>query len=441
MVRYGDALSPAKLPPPTRAGNAMNLLLPLAVSLAIGLLIGLERGWQERAAPEGSRIAGLRTFGLIGFLGGLWAVLAEKFGALLLGLAFAVLAALMILAHREDVRRNRDLGITTVVAALVTFALGALAVIGQGAVAAAGAVLTMTLLSLKPLLHGWLRRLEQRDLTAVIKLLLISVVILPALPDAGFGPWHALNPYRLWCMVILIAALSFAGYVAIKWMGPRRGLLLTGLLGGMVSSTLVTLNFARLARDGRLPAPLAAGIVLASAVMFPRMLAAVAVVNPALLPQLAVPLGLMTVAAGAGAWWLGRREDAPRDEPPLPVGNPMELLPALKFGGLLALVTLLAHGMHAWLGHGGLYTAAAIAGLTDVDAITLSLAQMAQGTVSAEAAVRGIVLAALANTAFKSGLAAVIAGRGLARQVLPVFVVCAAAGALGLWLPRLGLGA
>lgn len=419
----------------------MELLLPLAVSLSIGLLIGLERGWQERAAPEGSRIAGLRTFGLIGFLGGLWAVLAEQLGALVLGLAFAVLAALMILAHREDVRRNRDLGITTVVAALVTFALGALAVLGQAALAAAGAVLTMTLLSLKPLLHGWLRRMEYRDLTAVIKLLLISVVVLPALPDAGYGPWQALNPYRLWWMVILIAALSFAGYVAIKWMGPRHGVLLTGLLGGMVASTLVTLNFARLARDGHLAGPLAAGIVLAAAVMFPRMLAEVAVVNPALLPALALPLGLMTGTAAAGAWWLNRRQAGAQAEPALPVGNPMELLPALKFAALLALVMLLARAMHEWLGHGGLYAAAAVAGLTDVDAITLSLAHMAQGSLDPHAAARGIVLAALVNTAFKGGLAAAIAGGALARRVLPVLALSAGAGVLGLYLPGLGLPA
>ncbi|MCC6207596.1 MAG: MgtC/SapB family protein [Gammaproteobacteria bacterium] len=415
----------------------MDLFLKLAVSLSIGLLIGLERGWQERAAPEGSRIAGLRTFGLIGFLGGLWAVLAEQLGALVLGLAFAVLAVLMILAHREDVRRNRDLGITTVVAALVTFTLGALAVLGQVAVAAAGAVLTTTLLSLKPVLHRWLLRLEFQDLTAVIKLLLISVVVLPALPDKGYGPWQALNPYRIWWMVILIAALSFAGYVAIKWAGTRRGVLLTGLLGGLVSSTLTTLTFSRLAREHHTDGVLAAGIVLASAVMLPRMLATVAVINAALLPMLAAPLGLMACAASLGAWWLGRQRDKDPPESKLELGNPMKLLPALKFGVLLALVMLLANGMHAWLGHEGLYVAAAISGITDVDAITLSLAQMAQETIAGAPAVRGIVIAALVNTAAKGALAAAIAGRDMARRVLPVFGLTLAAGALGLYLTEL----
>lgn len=417
----------------------MDLFLQFTVSLAIGLLIGLERGWREREAPEGSRIAGLRTFGLIGFLGGLWGFLALQFGALLLGFAFAVLAALMIFAHVEDVRRDKDVGITTVVAALVTFALGALAVLGQIAAAAAGAVLTMTLLSLKPLLHGWLRRLEYRDLTAVIKLLLITVVVLPALPNSGFGPWESLNPYRIWWMVILIAALSFAGYIAIKWAGARRGLMLTGLLGGIASSTVTTLNFSRLARANRLTGLISAGIILASAVMFPRILVMVAVVNNALLPIIAVPLGLMTLAAGGSAWWLSHRQRGEDGEPALTLGNPMELLPALKFGVMLTLVTLLAHGMHAWLGQSGLYAAAAIAGITDVDAITLSLAQMGNAAVEGEVAARGIVLAALVNTAFKGGLAVAIAGRALARQVLPAFALTVAAGALGLYLMPLRL--
>jgi len=415
----------------------MDLFIQLIVSLAIGLLVGLERGWQERAAPEGSRIAGLRTFGLIGFLGGLWAVLAERFGALTFGLAFAALAALMILAHREDVRRNRDLGITTVIAALVTFALGALAPLGQVEVAAAGAVLTTALLSLKPVLHRWLLWLEFQDLTAVIKLLLISVVVLPALPDRGYGPWEALNPYRIWWMVILIAALSFAGYVAIKLAGARRGVLLTGLLGGLVSSTLTTLTFSRLARERRADGVLAAGIVLASAVMLPRMLATVAVINPALLPMLAAPLGLMAGAAGLGAWWLGRQQADMPPESKLELGNPMKLLPALKFGGLLALVMLFANAMHAWLGHEGLYAAAAVSGISDVDAITLSLAQMAQGTIAEYTAARGIVIAALVNTAVKGALAAGIAGREMARRVLPVFGLTLAAGALGLYLAEL----
>lgn len=412
----------------------MDLLLHLIVALAIGLLIGLERGWKERDAPEGTRVAGLRTFGLIGFLGGLCAVLAQRFNTLLLAFAFTVLAALLIFAHREDVRRNKDVGITTVIAALVTFSLGAIAVLGQVMIAAAGAVLTMTLLSLKPVLHLWLQRLEYRDLLAVVKLLLISVVVLPALPNGGYGPWHALNPYQIWWLVILIAVLSFAGYIAMKAAGTRRGLLLTGALGGMVSSTAVTLNFSRLAAGKQLGTLVPAGIVLASAVMFPRMAVEVSVVNISLLPILALPLALMTVVAGGAALWLGRRQSPHTPDPGLTLNNPMELLPAIKFGLLLALIMLVTKGMYQWMGNKGLYLTAALSGVSDVDAITLSLAKMAQGSAGEIAASCGIVIAALVNTIFKGGIAVVIGGQAVARYVLPVFFMTITAGIIGMFL-------
>ncbi len=415
----------------------MDLLLHLIVALAIGLLIGLERGWEERDAPEGSRVAGLRTFGLIGFLGGLCAVLSQRFNTLLLAFSFAVLAALLIFAHMEDVRRNKDVGITTVVAALVTFALGAIAVLGQVMISAAGAVLAMTLLSLKPVLHQWLQKMEYRDLLAVIKLLLMSVIVLPALPNAGYGPWHALNPYQIWWLVILIAALSFAGYIAMKAAGTRQGLLLTGALGGMVSSTLVTLNFSRLAAGKDLGTLIPAGIVLASVVMLPRMALEVSVVNISLLPHLAIPLVLMALASGGAVLWLARRESPHNPDPELTLDNPMELLPAIKFGLFLALIMLVTKGMYVWLGTKGLYLTAAISGISDVDAITLSLAKMAQGSVGDIAANRGIIIAALVNTLFKGGIAAVIGGRKIARYVLPIFALTIGAGIIGMLLMEL----
>ncbi|NTW49007.1 MAG: MgtC/SapB family protein [Chlorobiales bacterium] len=187
------------------------------------MLIGIERGWRERKGEESVHMAGVRTFGLIGMLGALWAMLAENMGPLLLGLAFVAFAALMIVAHVLAVKRDMDYGLTTVVASLITFALGALAMRGYETVSAAVAVVTTTILGIKPILHGWVERLEQKELFAIFKLLLISVVILPALPDRGFGPWDALNPYEIWLMIVLIAAISFVGYFAMKVAGPKRG--------------------------------------------------------------------------------------------------------------------------------------------------------------------------------------------------------------------------
>jgi len=406
----------------------MDLLIGLGLSLAIGLLVGVERGWQERDAPEGARIAGIRTFGLVGLLGGLWAVIGEVLGMVLLGIAFAAIAALMITAHLQDVRTGRDVGVTTVVAALVTFALGALAVLGYTKEAAAGAVVTTALLSLKPVLHGWLRRIESLQLFAGIKLLLISVVVLPVLPDHGYGPWRALNPYQIWWMVVLIAAISFAGYVAMRAAGVRRGVLLTGLLGGLASSTATTVTLARLQRGTDLRALLAAGIVAASAIMFPRILLEVAVVNRTLLTPLVFPLALMTAITVGSALWLARHSRTSRTEPIPQVRNPMELIPALQFGLFLALVMLLTHGLNEWLGERGLYLLAAISGVADVDAITLSLANLARGSTETDAMWRGIILAAMVNTIFKGMLATFIAGRALAVYVLPVMGLTALIG-------------
>lgn len=413
----------------------MDPVILLGLALALGLLIGTERGWSERRAPEGGRIAGIRTFGLIGFLGGLWGLLGELLGPILLGFAFLALAAVLIFAHLAEVRSNRDMGITTVVAALVTFALGAIAVSGEAAIAAAGAVVTVTLLSLKPVLHGWLNKIEHRDLLAGIKLLLISVVVLPVLPNRGYGPWEALNPYEIWLLVVLIAGLSFAGYVAIKLTGAQRGILLTGLFGGLVSSTATTLSLSRLARDGGAPALPAAGIVLASAVMLPRMLVVVAVLNPAILPGLLLPAGLMAAALGAAALWLARRRrDGAGEASDLRLANPVELRVALTFGGLLAVVMLAATALHEWLGARGLYIAASISGIADVDAITVSLARMAREAADAVPMQHGIVIAALVNTLFKGLLSVGIAGRGVALHVLPAMLLAVAAGAAGAFL-------
>jgi len=392
----------------------------LAVALAIGLLIGTERGWRERESAEGVRVAGVRTFGLVALLGAVWGLVSARFGEVLLGFAFLAFAALVAAAFLLSAREDRDYGITTAVAALLTFALGALAAAGEMLVAAATAVVVSTLLGLKPVLHSWLRRLQQRELYAVFKLLLISIVLLPVLPNRGYGPWQAINPFEIWLLVVLIAGISFVGYFAVKIVGTRRGLPLTGLFGGLASSTAVTLSFSRLGRQH--PAAqnlLAAGVILAAGTMFPRMLLEVWVVNAALLPVVAAPLAAMTVVSYTAVPWLlyaGRGADTQAQ--PLQVDNPFELLPALKFGLLLVVILLLAEAARAMAGDAGLYVVAAISGITDVDAITLSIARMARGDVPAGVAGLAIVIAAVVNTAVKAVLVTVICRGAMARRVV-----------------------
>jgi len=397
----------------------------LGIALAVGLLLGVERSWHQRGAAEGQRITGLRTFGLIGLLGGLWGLVARHLGDLLLGFGFLAVAALMVTAYAIDRQDDRHHGVTTVVAAMVTFVLGALAVRGYQHVAAAAAVVTALLLSLKGVLHGWLQRLQEDELHGVLKLLLISVVLLPVLPNQGFGPWHALNPYEIWWMVVLIAGISFAGYVAIKVAGARHGILLTGFLGGLISSTATTLDLSRLGRRANLQTVAAVGVLAACATMFPRIAVEVAVINAELLRQVGLPLLLMTLVTVGGAlfWW--RREQRvtglpAKDEPVR--RNPFELVPALQFGLLLATVMFFAHLLRAWFGAAGVYLLAAVSGLSDVDAITLSLSRLARTDLGAATAARAIILAAVVNTGVKGALVLFLAGSGMGRRAAPVLL-------------------
>jgi uncharacterized membrane protein (DUF4010 family) len=409
----------------------MELFQRLGLALAVGLLIGLERGWHERAAAEGSRVAGIRTFALIGFGGGLAALLAGPLIGLAFGLLFAGFAALMIAAYLGAARPG-DIGATTTVAALVTFLLGAVAVSGAMAVAASGAVVTAILLSAKPVMHRWVERIEYRELAAVLKLLLISVVLLPVLPNRTVDPWDALNPYEIWWMVVLIAGLSFCGYVAVRLAGAERGVMLTGLLGGLTSSTATTVSLARLSRrsDGA-ASLLAAGAAAACAMMLPRILLVVGLLNRPLLLRLWLPFAVAAAAAFLGAALLWRRAGGGDGGVAVRVENPFEFWVAVRFGILLAAIMLLTRLLPGWLGEGGLYLLAAVSGLGDVDAIGLSMARQTGGAgIALQAGATAVAIAAFANTVTKGTLAFFIGGAGMAWRLAAVLGVSAALGAL-----------
>ncbi len=397
-------------------------LFPLAVSLALGLLVGVERGWREREAEEGSRVAGVRTYGLIGLLGGVSGLLGRGFGLPVPGFAFLGLAAALTAAHVIEARRTGDLGITSLTAGLVTFALGALATLGRVPEAAAAAVVTVLLLGAKPTLHRWLRSLSGEELRAAFRLLLVSVVMLPVLPDRGMGPWEALNPREIWWMVVLISGISFVGYFAMKMGGARRGAMLTALLAGLTSSTALTLHFARLAR--RQPGServLGPGILLACGTMFPRMVVVATVIDWRVGQALALPALVMAgvVWAGALVGWL-RAERTPLDTGTL-LGNPLELRAAVGFGALLAVIMLAARGLQAALGDAGVLLLAAASGIADVDAITLALTRMGGEGIPVSLAILGIVAAAAVNTGVKAVLAWTLGGRTLGlRTSLPL---------------------
>lgn len=412
----------------------MQLFIRLGLALAIGFLIGMERGWHEREMQEGTRIAGIRTFGLISLLGGLWSALAGELGNVLLGFAFLAFAGLLIAAHVADMRVDKDVGITTAVASLVTFALGALAVQGYLAIAAAAAVITATILSLKPVLHRWLQKLESIELFAVLKLLLISVVILPVLPNKGFGPFDSLNPYHIWWMVVLIAGLSFIGYFAIKIGGQERGILFTSLFGGLVSSTVVTINFARMIKNKKENNLINAGVLVGSATMFPRMLVIAGIINIELLGQLAIPLGIMGLLTYFAAFILWYRNKHLVIENEVLISNPFQLMPAIKFGLLLTAIMILSAVFRYWFGETGLYILSGISGLADVDAITLSVSHMTLGNLAMHVATYSLFLAAVVNTLVKGFLFNGIAGWKAGYRILLIFFFIIVIGALSLFI-------
>lgn len=410
-------------------------LLNILVALALGMLIGLQRGWHERNTRAGGRIAGIRTFGLLALSGALGGALLPALGP---GLAIAIgigIILLLGLAHWLDSGEDHDYGMTTVIAGIVTYLLGLLTMVGALQLAVATAVLTTIVLHFKQTLHHALEHLSDTEIRGILQLALISAVLLPVLPNRSYGPWDALNPYEIWLLVVLIAGISLAAYFAMRLTGPDKGVLITSVLGGLASSTALTLSLARM--NLRLPTPrlLASGILLAAAIMYPRILFEVAVVNAALLPMLWPPMLAMALACAGSAFWLWRHKE--------PFGSvdtrqlatqPFQLLPALQFGALLVVIMLIAHGIRAHTGEQGLWLVAVAAGLSDVDAITLTLARMARDTISADTAVTGITLAAITNTLVKGGLALFAGHWALCRPLWPGLALAIALALLTLML-------
>ena len=394
-------------------------LARLGVALAVGLLIGLERGWEGRDIAEGARVAGIRTFGVIGLLGGGAAVLVDELGALFVAASLASLGLLATVSYWRNAARQDNLGITTPVAALLTFALGAMAGSGLLLPAAAATVVVALLLSVKTELHELLNRVDRRELIATLRLLLISVVVLPILPNQGFGPLQALNPYQLWLMVVVIAGVSYVGYLAVVLVGDRRGILAAALLGGVVSSTAVAINLGRLAREHPEGLNLfAAGIVGASTVMFPRVLVIAAVFAPVVAWALLWPLVAATVlGAAVSAWFAYRSGTAEAGHPGhrFTPKNPLDLRTAVEFGLLLALIMVLARVAQRWYGDVGLYVLAALSGITDVDPIVLSFSTMAaEGSATIRVAAAGVVVAVAVNSLVKPVMVAMTGGLRLA---------------------------
>lgn len=385
----------------------------LGIALAIGLLVGLERGWRSRDEAEGERTAGLRTYALVGLLGGASGALSSMSSPVVLAAIFASFALAFTLFSWLEAASERNFSVTGVVAGLLTFALGALAVLGD-ARAAVGAAVAMTLvLALKAPLHSWLRRIKWPELRAALILLVMSFLLLPLLPDRPIDPWQVFNPAEIWLFAILIAGMSFAGYVAVRTLGQQRGIAVAAFAGGMTSSTATTLSMARLAR--RYPDAsrlLAGGVLIAGMSMLTRVLLIAAALNMKIAAALALPLisaTLVLMVASAMLMLRVDRRETPQATTLLEIKNPLELGLAIKLAAVIGAVMIAAKMLLAALGAPGLYLLAAVSGIVDVDALTLSMARL--GDAQTNDAVSAILLAVGTNTAAKAAIATFTGGR------------------------------
>ncbi len=416
----------------------------LGLAAAAGLLIGLER---ERSKPSDesklSFLGGARTHPLLALVGGVATLSARQVGVVAIVVPFSALVLLLALNYAGEVQRDRHRGITSEAAFLLTFLLGVLSTT-QGVLAspsqkifavASVAVVATFLLSAKPTLHPLVRRISTEDVAATLKFLIVAVVVLPLLPDRAYGPLDVLNPFQIGLLIVLISGISFAGYAAIRLLGARRGLGVTGLVGGLVSSTAVTLSMAGRARERPEIADSAAlAVMLASTVMFARVLVIVTVVNPDLRSHVAYPMlaGAAGGVAASLALWIRSGRASTKKEEGVAFSNPFELGSALNFALLFAVILLGSKAATLYLGTAGTYAAGVLAGSTDVDAIALSMAKLASdGGLSPEVAATTIFLGTASNTLAKGVLAAGVGGWRLGRRVLAAQLLILAAGALG----------
>jgi len=380
-------------------------------TLLLGLLLGIERGWKQRAEASGEREAGIRTFTLVSLTGFASGLLSSTLGPIFPAIVGAGLLALVVASYFSDTTRpDADRGMTTEVALMLTFVLGVLCAADALGEAAMIAVIAVVLLDQKTLLHEFLRSLQHLEITAALKLLVVAVILLPILPDRGFGPGAVLNPYELCWAVVIIASMGLAGYAAIRAMGPQRGALLMGLFGGLVSSTSITVSAARAARNA--PAAsvsLSAAIAIAQSIMFARIAALVYTLNQALFEIVLRPLVLGCIVAMSGAAVMVMRARKADPGASFEAGSADALGVAVRFIAFVATMLVFAHYAQQWAGNAGMLLSGLVSGAIDVDAATVSASRLSSANVAATTplatAAMSITIAVLANSIVKSGIA------------------------------------
>ena len=400
--------------------NLLQIAYNGGMVLLIGLLIGLERQHSQKA--DEPLFAGFRTFPVIALTGFLSALIARAGSPWILPVALAGVTAIAVAAYYVTAQGQHK-GATTELVAILTFIFGALAAFDYLIPAAAFAVATTLLLSMKAPLHQLAQKIQEAEIYAILKFGIVSVIVLPLLPDRAFGPFNVLNPRVVWWMVVLISAVSMLGYVLMRFMGARHGIAVTGFLGGLASSTAVAAGLSQKSRQGdsAVARYFALGIIIASTIMYFRVLFLAVVIAPGFSRDLALPIMVPGFVGAAISLVLWQRKEG-EAEARLDVKNPMELGQAIKFAVLFAVVLFAARAAHYYFGSAGAYVASGIAGLTDVDAITVSMARLARDNVmTSNTAGASILLACATNTLVKAGIAYATGGPSLRKVIMPLF--------------------
>ncbi|MES2120315.1 MAG: MgtC/SapB family protein [Pseudomonadota bacterium] len=383
-----------------------HLALSLATALACGLLIGIERGWKLKDEEPGTRVAGIRTFSMLG-LGAGAAGLAGRLGyPLVAGVIAFALVALMALAYAPELKEHRDA--TSAVAAIATVAMSFLAGIGQPALAIASAAVAVTLLAMRTELHRFVDRLGEEDVKALARYAIIAGAILPFLPSGHYGPFGAWNPQKLWLVVVLVTGFSFLGYIANRLFGERNGTIATAVIGGLYSSTAVTQSLAQ--RLGKMPKggeAESAGIALATSIMYLRIVALVGILSTRVLPAFAALMAPAFIVSTLASWWLFRRASK-RGEPTMS-SNPIAILPALGFLAFVAFAAVAAKWAETRFGEEGIAVLLLIVGSTDVDTAIITLGGLDPAAIGAGLAAVALTGTVVANMAVKLGITLVYA--------------------------------
>jgi len=396
------------------------------LALALGLLVGVERGWSRRNDPDGSRVAGIRTFGLLGLAGGIAGDLLQANAALAV-LLLSAGAIIVILGYVRSSASGQDLSATAAIVGILTLAIGLAAGMGQGVLAGILAALTTLVLASRRRLHAWLTTLAETEVQAVARFALISLAILPLLPDEAMGPFLAWNPHHIWLVVVFVCGISFAGYIAARRLGAAKGIVASAATGALVSSTAVTAAMAgRLRRQEAPPGVLGAAIAAASAVMFVRVLVLTAVLVPGVFPWLAGLIAPPAVVAVIWCLWLLWRSGGAERASAAPQGmrNPFDLGPALVLAALVAVFSLVARWVQQDFGQAGTGAVLAVSGLVDVDSAIVTMSGLPRGALDAHAA--GLILSVpvILNTGVKAAVTVGVAGWTAGRRAALPLVFC-----------------